>query len=794
MKRELKFKRHIAPYAYLTLEERAGVAPERGMCSIFPALRFQDALICANGTLTMLVYGDPLHERIIFNHERLLIPRWKDGGGPRPPQIADVLPEVRRLEREGRFTEAANLSLETARSRGDAVGTDCNRHHPAFVMELEHPRAGLVKGYLRTLDFLTGEAEVHWEDERGRWRRRCFVSRPDQAAVQLIAAPPEGKLDLTLRLVTNKPLDTHSWELGQMPDNLRITRFFEPRSLLLEARYDEELCNAGYAVATRVITKGGHSKVLNGELVVTGADSVLLLTRVERCAPFEEGIAEQLADSLLQLEENYDLLLARHSAYHSAIMRRCELKLSVDKENLMSVEELLAQQHSDRDLSAALLEKLFDMGRYYLLTDTGMIPPTYGHTNINVNLQVCSGNLADLPECMEVFFSWIESMLDQFRENARNIFGARGILADIHPDAENGLLTHFDFNWPHHYWISAAGWIYNEFWGHYLVTGDKKFLAERIIPGLKEIALFYEDFLTDVDEEGNYIFYPSYSPENWPENTGCMTSINACMDIMVCREVLENLLEGLRILGMEDEKVPVWQSILSKLPPYLLDEEGALKEWAWPSLEERYNHRHVSHHYDVWPGNAITWEDTPELARAVLLSNRKRGQQDDSAHGIMHRAFTAARLKDSADVYFNLKQILEHGFVNRSLMTNHYPYNVYFPDALGALPAFFIEMLVYSRPGVIELLPALPREIPQGRLSGVRCFTFARLQRLTWDRRQGWIEADILSLEDQEIFIHYRHGLASMTVDGTERELSGTGCKVQILAGMTVFIKMRLRF
>lgn len=80
-----------------------------------------------------------------------------------------------------------------------------------------------------------------------------------------------------------------------------------------------------------------------------------------------------------------------------------------------------------------------------------------------------------------------------------------------------------------------------------------------------------------------------------------------------------------------------WQRQLDDLPVYLIDEEGALKEWAWETVEENYNHRHVSHHYDVWPGRAVTLESEPEIAEAIRKSNRKRGQQDDSAHGIIIR-------------------------------------------------------------------------------------------------------------------------------------------------------------
>jgi hypothetical protein len=34
--------------------------------------------------------------------------------------------------------------------------------------------------------------------------------------------------------------------------------------------------------------------------------------------------------------------------------------------------------------------------------------------------------------------------------------------------------------------------------------------------------------------------------------------------------------------------------------------DGTLKEWAWPTLEERYSHRHISHLYGAWPRRGTT--------------------------------------------------------------------------------------------------------------------------------------------------------------------------------------------
>mgnify|MGYP000211174969 FL=1 len=80
------------------------------------------------------------------------------------------------------------------------------------------------------------------------------------------------------------------------------------------------------------------------------------------------------------------------------------------------------------------------------------------------------------------------------------------------------------------------------------------------------------------------------------------------MDVMACREVLDNLMEACEILDLDEPDYPKWKELRGKLPTYLLDEEGAVKEWSFKYSGENYDHRHVSHHYDVWPGRAITPE------------------------------------------------------------------------------------------------------------------------------------------------------------------------------------------
>lgn len=256
--------------------------------------------------------------------------------------------------------------------------------------------------------------------------------------------------------------------------------------------------------------------------------------------------------------------------------------------------------------------------------------------------------------------------------------------------------------------------------------------------------------------EGNirYIFAPSYSPENWPGHldTYQCVAINSVMDISVCREVLIHLLELCELFHVHREEMPRYREMLDHLPVYLTDDLGALKEWAWDGLPERFDHRHLSHLYGAWPGDEIRQDLDEELAEAALLANRKRAQGNASIHGIMHRALAAARLRDRFLAGRNLKQVLDQGYLNPgSMMTNHNPYRIYCPDACGSLPVLVIEMLMYSRPGVIELLPALPHGLGAGVLRGVQSRSRAVIEELRWDVGAGEVFLSLRSLIDQQI-------------------------------------------
>lgn len=93
----------------------------------------------------------------------------------------------------------------------------------------------------------------------------------------------------------------------------------------------------------------------------------------------------------------------------------------------------------------------------------------------------------------------------------------------------------------------------------------------------------------------------------------------------------------------------------------------------------------------------------------------------------------------------------------RSLMSSHNPdLETYNADAAHTLPAVVVEALVDARPGVVELLPALPREWRHGQARGLPTRSGVRVEELTWDLEAGSLRAVLSSPADRTVRIRCR--------------------------------------
>jgi len=806
----------------MSLEERIKrkIVPQGGFCSIMPG---GDALIAGNGAMNIEMPGNPYSERIVFNHESLFASQRRP---VEAPNIADILPQVRQMLLEGKYHEAAKFAYEewhktsVARQRGGFGGGS------GFSMLLDYPKTAAIKDYLRTVDFESTEIKVHWTDERGEWVRRTFTSRPDNVVVQQLTAP-KGK-SLNVRITLQRSGGGMRGMRGGMRGGFgtrggmrmgaglgargggggqnNIQEDFNEQRFIFKGVLDSSVDNKGFASVTRVVCDGGSASLDGNTLVVENALSVMLLTRIEVFSDYSEKQAEAVRLSLEQLTPDYEALLERARKAQSEMLNRVTVDFGGASQYAMSCEELFSAQRSSSGYSAAFLEKLFGMCRYWFIITSGKYRTVSALTNVNINLQIAPMALGYHREGEKAYFNWMESLVPDLRNNAKNVYGFRGTLYPISPSKESGVASQFDHSgteatgerWPHPYWLAAGGWCVRPFWDNYLVTGDLDFLRNHVVPAYKDLALFYEDYLTVTDENGNYIFVPSFSPENNPGslNPSCMMVINASMDIAVCREVLVNLIEACETLDIEADSIPKWKSMLDKLPPYLLEQDGTLKEWAWNTLGERYVHRHVSHLYGVWPGDEIDPDRTPKLAKAALIADRRRVPERLAAHSRCQRALMAARLKDCYLVDSEFRQLIEEGIVGSTFRCSHDPYANVMMDAQGGIPTIMMEMLAYSRPGVIEVLPALPPSLVKGSINGMLARTFARLNKLAWDMEARTVDLTVTSFRKQDVTLIARYGIEDISVPAdvlAEKPQQGSAtCELHLPQEKPVTIHMKL--
>lgn len=823
------------PISPMPLAERVQrrIVPKRGFCSLQPGTQVRESLISGNGAMRIELMGDPCSERILFHHESLLMPWMKP---LEAPSIANIFPQVRQMVLEGKDREAMMLALQHMNAGPIREDTEPHLTVPAFLMHLDSPRSKSVCNYLRTIDWETGEATVYWSDEHGDWARRTFVSRPDNLVAQWLTAPAGKPLNVRISLEKSGPWTLVSgmdWgsHLGinatapdraafaPSPSTPRPAKGVEANSvrqegnqqwLLYKCILDPDVDHSGYAGVVRLVRSGGAAHLDGDAVVVEDAASLMLLTRIEYFPDFSDEKADALRDAVEAVSQEYSELLDRHRKVQAEMFGRVTVDFGGAAQYGLSVEELLSDQRSRPDYSPALLEKVFEMGRHWFILNSGKYPPIAAEVNSTVDLTTAGAVQGNLREGAEAYFNWMESIAPDCRANAKNIFGCRGASYPLFPDKGVGANFYYTGSsgigiWP--YWISAGGWRMRPFWDHYLVTGDVEFLRDRVVPAYKDLALFYEDFLTATDENGNFMFVPSISPENVPHNTESSgpALINATMDIAVCREVLTNLIRASEILGTDTENLPKWQRILARMPPCVLESDGTLKEWAWPTLEEHYSHRHIAHLYGAWPGDEIDPDRTPQLARAAQIANRRRtfdtlstavAGETLAAYARCHRALVGARLKDSTIVDVQLRQLLEQGYVSPALRCSREPYGTPVPDAQCGIPALVMEMLLYSRPGVIEVLPALPRSLVKGSISGMPARTFARIDNLQWNTESRTVDISLTSFRKQDVTLMARYGISEINAPAgvllAPPARGGDTCDLRLPEGKLISLHLRL--
>ena len=764
--------------------------PERGFVSSQPAKTWEEGLICGNGTIGANALSRPLNERIIFTHERLFLPM---GAPVMPADQSARLFEIRRLIDRGLYRQACELQFNLSGQDGFMYP---DYFVPAFDLTIRSQAEGEVRDYARSVDFQTGETTVHWADDRGVFERRMFVSRAAGVAVLLLTAP-KSALDCQLALEPREPSDEFNADsdINKRSDEAFKEHVSDIKStagdswLTYSNRFTKAYPGSIHALESyaRVVATGGTTEPRdNGTLVVTGADRILMFVDIRLLYDPDKSVMEEMKHSLEELPADYGLLLDGHARLHGELFNRMRLDLGGGADHQRTTEELLEISSYEKP-NRALIEKEFDAARYNIISSTGELPPTlqgvWGGTyvpgwasdfthNGNVPSAIASYLMGNMPELMLAYTSYIESIVPWMEINAKHLFGARGVVLPSR-STTHGFNNALNANFGGGMWVGGAGWAAHFFYDYYLYTGDREFLANHALPFMEKAVVFFEDYLYE-GHDGKFVFSPTQSPENTPGNSNSQASYNATMDVAVAKELLRNTIAASRELGRNEDRIPIWEDMLAKMPDYMIDDHGIIKEWLTPRLENNDRHRHSSQLYPLYDGMPEEIAQSPELQAAFkksieykLDTHWKNNQRGFMSFGLVQLGQASTSLGESELAYHCLRHLVNRFWLN-NLASMHNHRSLFNMDISGGMPAVIIKMLVASDLGRIQLLPALPAAWPSGRIEGVLCRGAIEMHCFQWDGKQ--IEVTLSSAKSQTVVLELPSEISQLSItDGAAK-------------------------